>query len=164
MTFKLEQNNIDELDSGKRHHSNCYHHYIDEPTKVIELEPQPNNVNKVKWKSPANTIYRTSESAEVSSVSERPEKQDKPEIVSGSTVPDPRSRSSCYHACRLCVPNYPPLPGFDPAITGHSALNLRLNDITDRFIFYHFQHFGTQINTIFTMSLSNSLPLLINSV
>jgi len=62
LTFNLKSgNHQDEADSGKLHGSgsgNCHHHYIDEPTRVVELEPQPNNINKVKWKSPANTTYR----------------------------------------------------------------------------------------------------------
>jgi hypothetical protein len=37
LTFNLETK-FDETDSAKQQqHSNCYHHYIDEPTKVVEL-------------------------------------------------------------------------------------------------------------------------------
>ena len=134
LTFNLESGiSPDVTDSGKWHGTggggNCHHHYIDEPTRIVELEPQPNNVNKVKWKSPANKI---ADSHEVSSSSEKPEKlvlEPLPEPVLALPV---NPASNCYHACRLCVPNHPPLSGYDPTLMGHSALNLQLSDITDR--------------------------------
>ena len=131
LTFKLESGiSPDETDSGKRHGSgNCHHLYIDEPTRVVELEPQPNNVNKVKWKSPANKIP---DSHEVSSSTEKPERL-LAEPVSEPVLSHPVNPSSnCYHACRLCVPNQPPMTSYDPTILGHSALNLQLSDLTDR--------------------------------
>jgi hypothetical protein len=83
-------------------------------------------VNKTKWKVPAKTLAKNpDESLEVSSGSAKPEDP-------GLAVPDYPAGSGCYHACRLCVPNHPPISGFDPAIIGHSDLNLKLSDITDR--------------------------------
>ena len=57
LTFNLDNNLEQEIEKTGNHHGggssgSCYHHFhVDEPTKTVELEPQPNNVNKVSISS-----------------------------------------------------------------------------------------------------------------
>ena len=90
-------------------------------------------LQQVKWKSHSTLMSKINHQSydNESSSSVKPQE---PNSSHATVVPDFPAQSGCFHSCRLCVPNHPPLPEYDSKLMRPSALNVQLGDITDRCI------------------------------